>query len=119
MAQWDIKPAGVKGVLVKAETSATSLSDAITSFGGDLESCAGAIGQSIVAKALSDFVQGRSAELSQMGTHISTAMKGTISAVNAYTQGNIEMAANAQTTAAQAAPPTFSGAAGGRRAVMQ
>ena len=119
MAQWDIKPAGVKGVLTKAETSATSLSDAITSFGGDLQSCAGAIGQSIVAKALSDFAQGRTAELAGMGTHISTAMKGTISAVNAYTQGNVGMAANAQRTAAQAAPPTFGGGAGGGRAVVR
>lgn len=112
MARWKIEPLGVKGVVVKAEGHATSLSTAVSSFGTDLENCAQAIGASIVTKALSDFGQARSAELKGVGTRITTAMNGTVQAVNAYITGNLEMAKNAQHQAAQVVPPTHVPAGG-------
>lgn len=107
MARWKIEPLGVKRVVTSAETHATALGKSVTDFGVDLQNCASAIGDSIVSKALSDFAGARTAELKGVGTRVSTAMTGTVTAVNAYVKGNLEMAANAQATAAQA-PATVS-----------
>jgi hypothetical protein len=109
MSRWDIEPPGVAAVLTKVETHATDLGTAATSLSTDMQICGGAIGQSIVAKALSDFATARGPELQDAGTRITTAVKGTVDAVTDYINGNLTMAANAQTVASQVTPPTTTG----------
>jgi hypothetical protein len=104
MGAWDINPKGVKGVLTKVETHASDLGDALSSFATDLENCGSAIGQSIVAKALSDFATAKAPDLKSVSTRIKNAMSGTVDAVTDYINGNLEMAANAQHAAAKGKP---------------
>jgi hypothetical protein len=104
MGNWDIDPKGVKGVLTKVETHAGDLGDALSSFATDLENCGSAIGQSIVAKALSDFASAKAPDLKSVSSRIKNAMNGTVNAVTDYIHGNLEMAANAQHAAAAGKP---------------
>lgn len=104
MARWDIQPSGVRAVLLRTETHAKDLGNAGQAIGKDLQACGTALGQSLVAVALSDFATKRAPELSAAATRIRSAMGGTVSAVNAYMQGEREMALRAQ--AAATAPTT-------------
>lgn len=102
MPRWDIDPPGVKGVLTRVETHASDLASAAGWVASDFEMCGSAIGASIVTKALSDFATARAPELHAAASRISAAMTGTVTAVTDYIHGNLEMAKNAQTAAAQA-----------------
>jgi hypothetical protein len=104
MGKWDIDPKGVKGVLTKVETHVSDLGTALGSFATDLENCGNSIGQSIVAKALSDFATAKAPDLKSVSTRIKNAMTGTVDAVTDYVHGNLEMAANAQRAAAHGKP---------------
>ena len=99
MSRWDIDPNGVKGVLMKVQSHASDLSTAAGSVSSDFEGCGFAIGASIVTQALSDFATARASELQDAGTRVGSAMTGTVAAVMAYQNGNLEMAKNAQAAA--------------------
>jgi hypothetical protein len=105
MASWDIQLGGVQGVLTKVEGHANDLGTAANSVATDLENCANAIGESIVAKALSDFANARAPELTAVANRITTAMTNTVAACTDYANGNLTMAANAQAVAAQTPQP--------------
>lgn len=114
MTSWDIDPAGVRGVLGTVDTHAKSLSAGVTSLSTHLESAGGACGKSIVALALSNFVDARTPELTTMGDRINSAFTGTVNAVTAYLNGDEEMAATAQASAVAAPSPTYGGPAGNK-----
>ncbi len=107
MARWDIEPLGVQGVLTRVEAKAGDLGTAGTDFANALEAAGQAVGKSIVAVALSNFAQNRAPELTGVATRVKSAMTGTVTAVTAYVQGNLEMAKNAQASATSSPVPVM------------
>lgn len=99
MSGWDIEPGGVKRVLTKVETHASDLGTASGDVATHIESCAQAVGSSIVTKALSDFATARTPELTALAKRMNSAMTGTVNATLDYMKGSLDMAANAQRAA--------------------
>lgn len=103
MSSWDIDPAGVKGVLSRTESVAEKLQGEFSAINSAAESAAENSSSSIIAEALSGFLQARTPDLQYLVNRSVAAMTGAVKATNAYLQGDLAMAANAQ-AAVNAAP---------------
>ncbi|MEC4016747.1 DUF6507 family protein [Streptomyces sp. H27-D2] len=110
MTSWDISQSGVQGVLSKAATAAEGLAK----VGGELEktlpsaaSSAGTISAAYcgappsgpVEAALSQFFLARRKDLAYVALRTGNSLNGAAAATNAYTEGNLKMAATAQSQA--------------------
>ncbi|MER7175187.1 DUF6507 family protein [Streptomyces mesophilus] len=125
MSKWDIKPQGVQGQLTMTGEAAKDLADAAKAMVNDLMSAAGSAGTAVpgsqysgpmigpvvpgtprnpvgpVAAALSTYMEKRQAQLTSMAERTGNSMTGAAEATNAYVQGDLDMAAEAQGKALQ------------------
>jgi Family of unknown function (DUF6507) len=102
MTAWDIDPAGVQGVLGKTQSVAAEFEGQLASMTSALESGATNTSSEIVASAIQGFGSAIEADVRFVLSRTGAAISGCAAAVNAYAQGDLEMAANAQRNAAGA-----------------
>ena len=103
MGRWDIQPAGVKGVLGRTEGVAGEFEGQMRQFNSGLQGAMTQCSSEIVAGAISGFADAQKSSLEFVFTRTSACMNAAAQATNAYLEGDLEMAANAQ-AAATAAP---------------
>ncbi|MEU8517769.1 DUF6507 family protein [Kitasatospora sp. NPDC048722] len=123
---WDIQPQGVQGQLKIVGGHAGDLSTALNNLVTDMQAAAQAAGTAVpgshakveiqgpvpvgapplshaamgpVAAALSQYLEGRQAELKSMSERIEACLTGTVKAVNEYIAGDLTAAQNAQNAA--------------------
>ncbi|WP_327356399.1 DUF6507 family protein [Streptomyces sp. NBC_01304] len=127
MTRWDIQPLGVQGSLSVTKQGAEQLEKAAGDLLKHLASAAANAGTVVpgsahfdftgpvapgqarpgspmgpIAVALSRWMENRRPKLEFMATRTLNSYKGAVEAVNAYSQGNLEQAANAQSEAVRA-----------------
>jgi hypothetical protein len=107
MTAWDIDPAGVNGVLNKTKGVAEDFDGQLKTVDTALTGGANNCGSQIVQQAISDYVESAQPDFKFVVFRTGQAMTAAVNATNAYVQGDLEMAANAQNTAT-AAPPSDS-----------
>ena len=109
MTAWDIDPAGVQSVLAKTESVASEFPGQLASMTSAMESGATNTSSAIVASAVQGFGSAIEADVRVVLSRTSAAINACAAAVNAYAQGDLEMAANAQRNAAGATVPDMPG----------
>ncbi len=109
MTAWDIDPAGVQGVLSKTQSVASEFSGQLTSMTSAMESGAMNTSSPIVGSAIQGFASSIEGDVRFVLTRAEAAITGCAQAVNAYVQGDLAMAANAQRNAAGVPTPDLPG----------
>jgi Family of unknown function (DUF6507) len=108
VGRWDIQPAEVQSVLARTQTTAEEFEGQMTRLNSALEGAAGQSSSDIVAKALVGFAtEAAMPRLQFVFTRTATCLNAAAQAVNAYLDGDLQMAAHAQ-AAAVTAPDTRS-----------
>jgi Family of unknown function (DUF6507) len=118
MTKWDIDPVGVRSVLISTENVAKEFDGQMTTLNSGLEGAATQSSSDIVASALSGFAESAGANLNFVFTRTGACLGGAAQATNCYVNGDLEMAANAQSSAA-AAPNPLAGMPGQSRSGPQ
>lgn len=112
MTSWDIDPAGVGGVLKKTQSVAKGFQTHLTSIGSAMKTAAPNSSSSLVAGALSTFAEELRPEIESVVNLTGSAITGCSKAVQAYAEGNLEMAAQAQQNASSIRTPDMPGGGG-------
>lgn len=102
MGRWDIDPGGVRGVLGRVEGIASGFEGQMTRLNTALSGSAEQSSSEIVASALSGFAEAQKSSIEFVFTRTSSCMNAAAQATNAYLEGDLEMAANAQASATAA-----------------
>ncbi|MEZ3162254.1 DUF6507 family protein [Microbacterium sp. BWT-B31] len=106
MTGWRIDPTGVKDVLTKVNKHAKALGKSLTSLGPALEGGVTAAQSPAIAEAIQAyFEQEEGPRIQGMNARISAAASGAVAATQAYIASDLEMAANAQSSAVAAISP--------------
>ncbi|MFY1705773.1 DUF6507 family protein [Micromonospora sp. WMMA1923] len=119
MSAWDISPDGVRGVLNRTQTAAAPFEGQMKSLNSALEGSAVQSSSEIVGKALQGFVTSIRPDLEFVFTRTGACVNAAAQATNAYVQGDLDMAANAQRSATAAPDPSAVMPGPGRRAVPE
>lgn len=109
---WDITPSGVESILSLVGLAAEDLSKDIKGYGKSVEEAAqyagtisgpycGPAPAGPVGAAVANFVSDTQGQITFMAARIRKTMDGTVSATNAYVEGDLEMAARSQREAAK------------------
>ena len=116
MTRWDIDPAGVRTVLQSTETVAREFEGQMTTLNTGMEGAATQSSSEIVASALAGYAESAATDITFVFTRTGACMGGAAQATNAYLDGDLEMAANAQASATAAPDPraTMPGGGGNR-----
>ena len=115
MSNWDIDPSGVQGVLARTGEVATGFDTALTTLSSSLQGAASAAASGAVGAALAEFASSVTADVQAVFLRTQAAVNGCAGAVDAYVAGDLQMAANAQSSAAAAPSGSFApGPVGGR-----
>jgi hypothetical protein len=93
---WSIDPVGVVAVLTSVKDKATLLGDALSSLEGDLTSAVQGSQSQAIADAVQAWMGTEAPGLEGVSTRITAAVTGASEATNAYVQGDLDMAADAQ-----------------------
>ncbi len=115
MSRWDIDPAGVRTVLTGTQNVAAEFDGQMTSLNAGIEGAAAQSSSEIVAAALAGFAEAAGTNIAFVFTRTGACLGGAANATNAYLDGDLEMAANAQASATAAPDPraTMPGRPGG------
>lgn len=101
MPSWDIAPSGVRGVLGRTQSVASSFEGQFSSVATALTGGAQESSSPIVASAVGEVAGVLQTEMRAVVGRTGAAMSGCAEAVTAYVQGDLVMAAAAQDAAAQ------------------
>jgi hypothetical protein len=113
---WDISPSGVHDVLGRAEAVASEFEGQMRTRDGELQGAVGQASSGLVARALQGFDEAHTASIGFAFSRSAAAMTGAAQATQAYVEGDLEMAANAQAAASATPDPRGSMPGGGGRA---
>lgn len=103
MSRWDVHPAGVQGVLGRVQSSAQEFESQMTTMNSAMAGAAGQSSSDIVAQAISGYAnQSAVPQIQAVFTRTAACLNGAAQAVNAYLDGDLQMAANAQASASAA-----------------
>jgi C4-dicarboxylate-specific signal transduction histidine kinase len=105
MTSWDIAPDGVRSVLSRTEAVAAEFETQMTDLNTALMGAATQSSSNIVAEALSGYAESAQADLGFVFTRTGACMTGAANATNAYLDGDLQMAADAQAAATAAPAP--------------
>jgi len=105
VSTWDIRPVGVQGVLQRTHAVAGEFEGQMRTLNSALEGAAVQSSSEIIVGAISGFGASSRSNIEFVFTRTSAAIGGAARAVNAYIQGDLEMAANAQASASAAPDP--------------
>ncbi len=112
MTKWNLDPAGIKGVVERTGGEAKRFEGAAKTYGEALQGAAESSGSNLVASALAGFAEHHKPTLQAMAERAGRVLNGAVTATNAYLDGDLQMATNAQHDAV--APPTQGDAYDGR-----
>jgi hypothetical protein len=104
MVAWDIDPAGVSGVVNKTKDVAEDFEDQLTAIGTALTGGANNSGSGIIQQAISDYADTSAPDIKFIVHRTGQTLTAAVAATNAYIDGDLQMAAEAQRSAT-AAPP--------------
>lgn len=107
MSRWSIDPPGVSGVVKRTGERAEGFETAATSMSNALSGAAGACGSEIVAGAISGFAQHIGPSIGAVAQRTGRVLTGAVDATKAYVEGDLAMAATAQSNAAAAPSGRF------------
>ena len=113
MSRWDISPGGVRGVLARTEAVATEFEGQMTTLNSSLQGAGTQSSSAIVADAIAGFAASATADIQFVFTRTGACLNAAAQATNAYLDGDLQMAANAQAAAAAAPDPYASMPRGG------
>lgn len=113
MPSWDISPSGVQAVLGRTEAVASEFDGQMTGRNADLQGAVGQSGSGLVARVLGGFEQAQGADIGFAFSRSAAAVSGAARATQAYVEGDLQMAANAQQAASAAPDPRGSMPGGG------
>lgn len=117
MGRWDIQPARVQGVLARTQATAGEFESQMTRLNSALEGAAGHSSSDIVAGALVGFAtEAAMPQIQFVFTRTAACLNAAAQAVNAYLDGDLQMATNAQASAAAAPDARSSMPSGGAMA---
>ncbi|WP_214407022.1 DUF6507 family protein [Pseudonocardia lacus] len=105
MTRWDIDPAGVRSVLTNTEAVAQEFDGQMQTLNTGIEGAAAQSSSEIVASALAGFAESAAADIGFVFTRTGACLSGAAQATNAYVEGDLQMAANAQASADAAPDP--------------
>ncbi|MEU4767758.1 DUF6507 family protein [Actinosynnema sp. NPDC023794] len=105
MSKWDISPDGVRGVLARTQSVAADFEREMTSLNSALQGASAQSSSEIVAGAIAGFAEAKMRDIRFVFTRTGACLNGAAQATNAYLQGDLEMAANAQASATAAPDP--------------
>lgn len=105
MSAWDIEPSGVQGVVGRTEAVARSFEGQMTQLENALSGAAAQSSSGIVGEALSGFAEANKNQIQFVFTRTGACLNAAVRATNAYVDGDLTMAANAQRSAATAPQP--------------
>ena len=114
MSAWDIDPAGVGGVLSKTSSVARGFETHVQTIGSAMETAAPNTSSALVAAALGAFAEELRPQVESVLDLTGSALEGCSRAVQAYGQGDLEMAAQAQANASSVSRPDMPGGHGAR-----
>ena len=100
---WDIEPAGVGGVVNRTKDVAEDFEGQLTAIDGALSGGANNSGSGIVQQAISDYVNSSTPDIKFVVYRTGQTLTAAVKATNAYIEGDLQMAADAQRSAT--APP--------------
>jgi hypothetical protein len=103
VSAWDIDPSGVQGVVTRTEGVARAFEDQMTKLEGAMSGAAAQSSSGIVGEALAGFASANKGHLQFVFTRTGACLNAAVQATNAYVQGDLTMAANAQRSATAAA----------------
>lgn len=112
MTSWDIDPAGVGGVLTKTQSVATGFQTHLTEISSAMETAAPNTSSALVAGALGAFAEELAPQVESVVNLTVSAITGASRAVQAYAEGDLEMAARAQQNASSVHTPDMPGGGG-------
>lgn len=96
MTKWNLDPAGIKGVVERTGNDAKRFEGAAKTYGEALQGAAENSGSNLVASALVGFAEHHKPTLQSMAERAGRVLNGAVTATNAYIDGDLTMAANAQ-----------------------
>jgi Family of unknown function (DUF6507) len=103
VSRWDIQPAGVRGVLGQTQAAAREFEHQMTTMNAVLQGAASQSSSDIVAQAISGYIrQSATPQIQAVFTRTAACLNGAAQALNAYLEGDLQMAANAQASASAA-----------------
>jgi uncharacterized protein DUF6507 len=105
MSSWDIDPSGVRGVVGRTEGVAKSFEGQMTTLENALSGAAAQSSSGIVGEALSGFAEANKGQIQFVFTRTGACLNAAAQATNAYLDGDLTMAANAQRAASVAPQP--------------
>ena len=109
MGRWDIQPSGVQGVLQRVEGVAEQFESHVRSINEAMQGAGAEASSGIVGQALQGFAEAQRSDSQFVFSRTGAAMTGVANATQAYVQGDLEMAANAQSSASAAPEPRMPG----------
>ena len=122
MPRWDIRPAEARAVVSRAESEAREFEFQRSQMSGALTEAPALTGSELVAAALGRYAASASGDMGFLVRDSTAAVRGAREAVQAYVDGDREMADNARNAHGQAPSPHLPGGfsserfrAGGRR----
>ncbi|WP_053722554.1 DUF6507 family protein [Saccharothrix sp. NRRL B-16348] len=115
MTKWDISPDGVRSVLARTEAVAKDFEHQMAALNSALQQASVQSNSVIVAEALGGFADAKMADIEFVFTRIGACLNGAAQATNAYLEGDLEMAANAQTAVTAAPDPQATMPHGGNK----
>ncbi|MGH4016952.1 MAG: DUF6507 family protein [Pseudonocardiaceae bacterium] len=113
MSRWDISPAGVRGVLTQTQAVAGEFEGHMASMNSAMEGGAAEASSEPIATALTGWVDAKRPSIEFIFTRAAASVNGAAQATNAYLQGDLEMAANAQASVTAAPDPRATMPGGG------
>lgn len=105
MTGWHIQPAGVQGVVDRAQAQAKEFEGQLKSLRSALKGAASASYSPIVAAALEGLADAETKQIQFVLTRVGACLNAAVRATNYYQEGDLRMAAHAQAAAAKAPQP--------------
>lgn len=109
MAAWDIDPAGVGGVVASTRGVAAGFDTQTTTLNSAIDGALSESGSALVAGSLGDLAAAQKVQVDGMAERALACFAGAANATNAYVEGDLQMAANAQAAASSAPVPDMPG----------
>ena len=119
MSAWDISPNGVRGVLTRTRGVAMEFEGQMSSLDAAVQGAGAQCSSGIVGEAIAGFFASAQADMQFVFTRTDACLNAAAQATNAYIDGDLEMAANAQSSAAATPDPSAVMPGGGGRAMAE
>lgn len=103
--RYDISDSGARETLDEVSSQAEAFAGHQTTLGESIAAAGEAANSGYVSEALSEFGQAKASDIQSISDLINSAHGGASTALDAYAQGDQQMAENAQTPTAESGPP--------------